>query len=56
MNTVGDNGGNVTDFITRTSGRYSENEIRLKLENLAQEGTIYSTVDDDHFAYIGEQG
>lgn len=32
-------------------GRYSEGQVRSAIENLSAEGTLYSTIDEEHYKY-----
>ena len=44
-------GANVQQCIHSLMGQYSENEIRQTLDNLAQEGHIYSSIDEHHYQF-----
>ena len=45
-----DTGANISDIINSLqSNGYSEGEVRTAIENLSNEGMIYSTIDEAHF-------
>lgn len=44
-------GVHVQDCINELSGKYSEADIRSMVENLSEEGHVYSTISDDHFKF-----
>ena len=44
-------GMHISECIDALSGSFSEAEIRKTMENMAEEGHIYSTISDDHFKY-----
>ena len=49
-----DMGANISDIINSLqSNGYSEGEVRTAIENLSNEGMIYSTIDEAHFQ-VGE--
>ena len=43
-------GANISDIINSLqSNGYSEGEVRTAIENLSNDGVIYSTIDEAHF-------
>jgi replication factor A2 len=44
-------GVNVMDVVQNYGGQYSEEQVRRCMEDLAAEGHIYSTIDEEHFKY-----
>ena len=46
-----DTGANISDIINSLQSKlgYSEGEVRTAIENLSNQGMIYSTIDEDHF-------
>jgi len=50
INAAGDTGVNVHDCIRAQANKYSAQKVREAFSYLAQEGLIYSTIDEDHYA------
>ena len=50
-----DNGGSASEFIRQNVGKYTEGQVKKKLEALSTEGMIYSTIDDDHYSPVEEE-
>jgi len=44
-------GASVADCITSLSGQYTEQQVRQAIDNLASEGLIYSTINEDNYKY-----
>ena len=46
-------GANVQVAIQYLGGQYSEGQLRNAIEALSAEGTLYSTIDEEHYKYAG---
>eukprot|EP00521_Asterionellopsis_glacialis_P010523 CAMPEP_0195293376 /NCGR_PEP_ID=MMETSP0707-20130614/12294_1 /TAXON_ID=33640 /ORGANISM="Asterionellopsis glacialis, Strain CCMP134" /LENGTH=301 /DNA_ID=CAMNT_0040354071 /DNA_START=45 /DNA_END=950 /DNA_ORIENTATION=- len=44
-------GASVADCIKSLSGQYTESQVRQAIDNLASEGLIYSTINEDNYKY-----
>lgn len=47
-----DTGGSMEDFISQNLAKYSKSDVHSKFNELAAEGHIYSTIDEDHYSAI----
>lgn len=52
----GEDGASAAVFVQQNAGKYTAAQVKKKLEALSTEGMIYSTIDDDHYCPVEEEG
>ena len=45
-------GRDINEFIQMNQGKYSRDKIQAMLSHLVWEGSIYSTIDENHYASL----